>query len=361
METLKQLNNGDFCDIQQVCPIHVAAECGNVDCLRLLLQLGADLNVKDKSSSTPLHIAASVAMNEEFLRLLVENGASTGARDAWGRTPLHRAVIQSNVTSALFLLDQGCDPNIGDESDRVPLHCAASYGQLKLIRNILDRGGSINLKDRRGRSALYLAVVSRNPRSMRLLCERGADLDTPTRTGVNALTLAVAKGYLVGVRILISAGAALHGGCDPATTDAIPLHSALTQSARPGADPGAYLQVAITLVRACGEAYAPGLFRLAADTTRKLGPWREDCLRIVQLLLAAGCRPNPVDFTADNSLSQLQEALTRDFIRRPSLQLLSCRRIRLTLHHLHGNVLRGIGQMKQLPRLLRDLITLDDI
>ena len=39
-------------------PIHVASRMGNVDCVRLLLDAGADIDNKNEDEQTPLHLAA---------------------------------------------------------------------------------------------------------------------------------------------------------------------------------------------------------------------------------------------------------------------------------------------------------------
>ena len=61
-----------------------------VDIVQLLVEQGADVTAKDKSFSTPLHLALSFG-TPEIVRLLIERGADITAEDESRRTPLHLA------------------------------------------------------------------------------------------------------------------------------------------------------------------------------------------------------------------------------------------------------------------------------
>jgi len=53
----------------------------------LLLEYGADPNVRDTSRRTALHIAAWFGF-PQIVRLLLAKEADIGAKDEWGATPL---------------------------------------------------------------------------------------------------------------------------------------------------------------------------------------------------------------------------------------------------------------------------------
>jgi ankyrin repeat protein len=57
---------------------------------RLLLDAGADLEAKNDSGATALHVAAKSG-NSEFAALLIARGAQVNARDKWHNTPLQYA------------------------------------------------------------------------------------------------------------------------------------------------------------------------------------------------------------------------------------------------------------------------------
>ena len=67
--------------------------------VRLLVEKGADVTAKDKSFSTPLHLASSFG-TPEIVRLLIERGADITAEDERRRTPLHLASVSRYAVSA---------------------------------------------------------------------------------------------------------------------------------------------------------------------------------------------------------------------------------------------------------------------
>ena len=59
-----------------------------VETVRALIVNGADVNAKDESCSTPLHLASSEG-SYETMRILIEHGADVVAKDTSDRTPVH--------------------------------------------------------------------------------------------------------------------------------------------------------------------------------------------------------------------------------------------------------------------------------
>jgi ankyrin repeat protein len=69
-----------------VFPLHSAAAGNYTNIARMLVDNGAQVNVKQQASSTPLHSAAQTG-NLELLILLLENGAEVNARMEGGKLP----------------------------------------------------------------------------------------------------------------------------------------------------------------------------------------------------------------------------------------------------------------------------------
>ena len=56
--------------------------------MRLLIKYGADLAARDKTHSTPLHMASSLCRSE-IMRLLMDHGADVTSQNENQLTPLH--------------------------------------------------------------------------------------------------------------------------------------------------------------------------------------------------------------------------------------------------------------------------------
>ena len=89
--------------------------------VRLLIQKGADVNVRDQYGDTPLHQALWGADFDKIAWLLIQQGANVNARDKEGKTPLHKARDSKIVQ---LLIQKGADVNARDKKGRTPLSIA---------------------------------------------------------------------------------------------------------------------------------------------------------------------------------------------------------------------------------------------
>lgn len=97
--------------------LHIAAYYGHVECARILIENGADINALDFGQNTPLHIACS-RKSANMVYLLVEQGCAIDIANFKGVTPLHFAAKVKDIRILNFLLHNGCDPDAID-TDRI--------------------------------------------------------------------------------------------------------------------------------------------------------------------------------------------------------------------------------------------------
>jgi ankyrin repeat protein len=69
-------------------PLHSASTYGHTECI--LLDAGADFNLKDNNGRTPLH-SASWNDHANCVRILLDAGADLNLKDNLGRTPFELA------------------------------------------------------------------------------------------------------------------------------------------------------------------------------------------------------------------------------------------------------------------------------
>jgi ankyrin repeat protein len=86
--------------------LHGAAETGNVEVMRLLLDKRADPNTRNKEGGTPLMWAA-VFGNDEAARLLLSRGANASLKDNDGITALQWAERNNRQSTAAVLRGKG--------------------------------------------------------------------------------------------------------------------------------------------------------------------------------------------------------------------------------------------------------------
>ena len=102
---------------------HMAARRGNVQCLALLLEAGADKDKADCEDRTAMHLA-SLRGHQDVVRLLLEANADTDLRDSDSRTALHLAAACGQPEVVELLLEAGADKDVVDSFGTTALHVA---------------------------------------------------------------------------------------------------------------------------------------------------------------------------------------------------------------------------------------------
>jgi ankyrin repeat protein len=225
----------ELTDMDGRAPIHYAGSAANV---KLLLDAGAEVNMLDKFSLTPLDIAA-LAGSEELTRALINNDADITISSPRHGTPLHcgitrrsRIVIETileaakalNQDSAVIinclnrdgdtalhtaiqtsrsdvvrvLLSFGADINVRNRnSGHTPLHQCVLSGDAEFIRwymsmAILHENFDIDARDFQQRTPLHYAATIGHVEAAQMLLQRGAQVDARDSKGNTALNLVVA-------------------------------------------------------------------------------------------------------------------------------------------------------------------------
>ena len=123
-------------------PLYSAAYQGDLEMVQVLLAYKVDVNSRSVSGSTPL-ITASYEVRPQTLhviRLLLENGANPNVRNDLGGTPLHGASYHGDLEVVRLLLKYGADVEPEDKIGRTPFQTASAYGHHEVATLLLDQG-----------------------------------------------------------------------------------------------------------------------------------------------------------------------------------------------------------------------------
>ncbi len=132
---------------------------------------------------------------EKCLRLLLEYGADPNVRDSLGRTVLEIAIVWCLPDIVKLLLLNGADPNLRDKNSLTPLMKTAILGiqdarpiedKLQIILHLLDSGAEIDAQAADGKTALMYAVGNARMNIVELLISRGASLTISDHQGNQA-------------------------------------------------------------------------------------------------------------------------------------------------------------------------------
>ncbi len=166
---------------------------GNVEKVTQFLNVGVDVNGRDKSGSTPLTNA--VGMNKAAIaELLLSRGADPNLKDGFGDPPLVIAAkTWKNLATIKLLLEKGADPNLAGQLDDTPLIVAARWGNAELVTLLLAHRADVNKTGNLESTPLIAACTTGNPGrvpTVKALIDGGADVTAKGRFGFTALEAA---------------------------------------------------------------------------------------------------------------------------------------------------------------------------
>ena len=201
--------------------IHFASANGHEECVRLLVEAGAEKEPADKvCGATPLHLAC-LAGRAKMVRLLLELGSDTDVvTKEDDSTPLHWVVEtkQGSLEVLRLLLEAGAKTQKLKKDDFAAIHITAFLGHLEMLQVLLEFAADIHQVSGSGETALHLAAQEGHAEVVRCLLEAGAEKDCIMATGATSLHLASESGHHHVVELLLSFGADRHKATEGGAT-----------------------------------------------------------------------------------------------------------------------------------------------
>ena len=126
-------------------PLHLAAFNRKLEAVQMLLGHNTDINSLDECGKTPLHESVSKSFFPEgevanVVRVLLQRGADPNMRDLEHSTPLHAASSWGWLEVTRLLLRHGANINEKDEEGMTPFQLASSKGHIEMMKLLSDHG-----------------------------------------------------------------------------------------------------------------------------------------------------------------------------------------------------------------------------
>ncbi|XP_076377871.1 uncharacterized protein LOC117226539 [Megalopta genalis] len=116
-----------------------AAQFGNLEMVKFLVNKGADVNAKTNNEISALHFAIEVG-DWKIVKFLVENGANVNARTNNGYSVLHFAVENGHLKIVRFLIKNRARVNARTNDGRSVTDFAAAYDHTAIVAFLKQNG-----------------------------------------------------------------------------------------------------------------------------------------------------------------------------------------------------------------------------
>ena len=137
-----------------------ACGAGNLEVVKLMVQLGVDVNVRAAKGATPLHYAAHNG-NVQLVRDLVALGADPNQKEHQaGGTPMHWASLGGHTDAMHIMAQMGGNVNAEASDLSSPLHWASSNGHLDVVQKLVDLGANLLAVCNKDRTPLRWAALN---------------------------------------------------------------------------------------------------------------------------------------------------------------------------------------------------------
>ncbi|KAE9369212.1 ankyrin, partial [Stipitochalara longipes BDJ] len=179
-------------------------------CVKVLLENGANSNIKSASGWTPLLVGAGNG-NTRIVRLLLQSKPKPNTEDTEpsGETALLRAAKRNHAQTVKALSD---DANLEaqDKYGETALIVAARRWYKDTLRVLLDSNADVNTRDRFGDTALLKAAKlgrTGHHQVVELLLKRNAAVEATDCNEETALIRSVKRRHLLVISQLLGQGA----------------------------------------------------------------------------------------------------------------------------------------------------------
>ena len=206
--TIEEIN---YKDISEDTPLHLAAREGHIEVVSFLIEAGAEINTKNENYITPLHIAAANG-HTAIVEALIAANANIEAKNISDWTPLHIAALRGHTAIVEALIAAGANKEANESNGHTPLLFAAQSGQTATVQALIELGSEINAKNKNCNTPLLFAAQKGHSEVVKFLINKGVDIEGKNIEDFTPLLFAAQSGQTEVVKVLIDKGADKEAG-----------------------------------------------------------------------------------------------------------------------------------------------------
>ena len=187
-------------------PLQAASLEGQIEIVKLLLEMGAEVNAQSGRETNALQ-AASVEGHIEIVKLLLSKGTDVNIHCGLYGSALQAASFRGHTDIVKFLLYKGANVNSKGGEYGSALHAASLEGHTEIVKLLLEVGADVKIQGGEYADTLQAASFKGSTDIVRLLLGKAADVNFQGGLYGNALQAASVEGHIEIVKLLLEMGA----------------------------------------------------------------------------------------------------------------------------------------------------------
>ena len=223
----------------------IASHNGNLEVVKMLVNKGADINIKDNLDNSalmhsllqnypsismflldnnanidsnndnvsPLNVAADIG-NYEITKKVIEMGADIQNRTISGETPIFNALYSKDRETIDYLLSKDVKIIDRNKEGTTTLMLAVKANRFDLVKKQIEKGMSVNDITKSGLSAMHFAVQEKNYEMIEFLISHNANINSKSKDGSTPIGEATDLGDIQIVKSLLDNGANINDKCE---------------------------------------------------------------------------------------------------------------------------------------------------
>lgn len=190
-------------DAEGYTALHYACQRGHLTVAKSLITNNAPIDAPGPRGQTALHLAMQPPPRQSVVMLLIQHKANVNARDATFQTPLHIGASQGNVAMCNYLLNEGAQLDSREVHSKTPLQLACEAGHYELVQMLLNQS-NLNPTNMSFLAAFFAAVEYGHVQIAESFFPRGLKLRELRNDSHKSITIAAKGGGLAMVELMIN-------------------------------------------------------------------------------------------------------------------------------------------------------------
>lgn len=184
--------------------LHLACENKNIELIKILIDMGININSQDENGDTSLHIACELR-HIEIVSYLIKKGADTTILNKYSMAPFEYEFInidkykeyiksygasdEKKLAIELELKNFGINNIFDFREQNTFLHFACICNNSKLVEFLVTNGADFNLQNADGNTPLHIAYIVKNDEIINILLKSNPNIEIKNKEGKSPLSI----------------------------------------------------------------------------------------------------------------------------------------------------------------------------